>query len=204
MGARLRRNAVEPLASAAVHLGEFPSIRLAGRQFDLVVVSYALTELPDGQLLKAAATLWESCLGALVIVDPGRPCDYQRLMAVRAALIEAGGSVVAPCPHGLTCPLPDADWCHFSVRLPRRRLHRQAKGASLGYEDEKFSYLVVVRPGLERWPVDARVIKPPVLNKFEIALPLCTPNGLEEKRVARRQPDAFKAVRKLEWGDAIE
>jgi ribosomal protein RSM22 (predicted rRNA methylase) len=204
IGARLRRNAAEPLASAEAILGDFVSIPLTGRQFDLVVVSYALTELPEGQLLKAAATLWENCLGALVIVEPGRPRDYQRLIAVRAALIEAGGSIVAPCPHGLTCPLPDGDWCHFSVRLPRRRLHRQAKGATLGYEDEKFSYLIVARSGLERRPIDARVIKPPALNKFEIALPLCSKDGLEERRVGRREVEAFRAVRKLEWGDAIE
>ena len=36
-----------------------------------------------------------------------------------------------------------ANWCHFAVRLARTSLHRDVKGARLGYEDEKYSFLVV-------------------------------------------------------------
>ena len=203
-GTRLRQGAAPALAEAEVILGELPAAAIGDRRFDLVMASYALTELGDGAAIAAARSLWQRCGGALVIVEPGRPSDYQRLMAVRRALIEAGGSIVAPCPQEGECPLPAGDWCHFSVRLPRRRVHRQAKGASLGYEDEKFSYLVVARPGLGRRPIEARLIKPPVQSKFEIVLPLCGPLGLEGRRVGKRQGEAFKSARKLEWGDAVE
>ena len=173
-----------------------------GRSFDLVTCAYALTELPDTAMLDAATRLWRHCSGALVLVEPGRPRDYQRLMAVRAHLIGRGGAVLAPCPHERECPLVEPDWCHFSVRLARSRDHMRMKGGSLGYEDEKFSYLVVARPGIGTRAV-ARVIKRPEENKFSVTLPLCAEPGLERRVVPSRDRPAFKAARKLDWGDAV-
>jgi ribosomal protein RSM22 (predicted rRNA methylase) len=174
-----------------------------GRRFDLVTCAYALTELGDAATLAAADRLWQHTSGVLVIVEPGRPRDYQRLMAVRARLIEAGGTVLAPCPHDAACPLVAPDWCHFSVRLSRSRDHMRMKGGTLGYEDEKFSYLVVARPGIgERTP--ARVIRPPEENKFSVSLPLCGPQGVELRVVPSRGRPAFKAAKKLGWGDSFQ
>lgn len=174
-----------------------------GRSFDLVTCAYALTELGDGAVVETAERLWQHTTGVLVIVEPGRPRDYQRLMAVRARLVEQGGTVLAPCPHDKPCPLVAPDWCHFSVRLSRSRDHMRMKGGTLGYEDEKFSYLVVARPGIgTRTP--ARVIRPPAENKFSISLPLCASNGTELRVVASRDKVAFKAARKLGWGDSAE
>jgi ribosomal protein RSM22 (predicted rRNA methylase) len=177
---------------------------LGDRRFDLVVASYALTELPDQRIVAAALALWERCAGVFAIVEPGRPRDYQRLMTIRAALIAAGARVVAPCPHEDACPLPANYWCHFAVRLPRSRAHMQAKGGTLGYEDEKFSYIVVARPDLAGRPAGARLIRPPTIRKFEAVLPLCTPAGLEERVVQKQDAAAFKAARKLGWGDALD
>lgn len=174
-----------------------------GQGFDLVTCAYALTELADAAVLAAAERLWAHTAGVLVIVEPGRPRDYQRLMAVRARLIELGGTVLAPCPHDKPCPLVAPDWCHFSVRLNRSREHMRMKGGTLGYEDEKFSYLVIARPGIGvRTP--ARVIRPPEENKFSVALPLCGPAGTELRVVPSRDKVAFKAARKLAWGDRME
>jgi ribosomal protein RSM22 (predicted rRNA methylase) len=125
-------------------------------------------------------------------------------MLVREALFEAGAEIVAPCPHRLPCPLPADDWCHFSVRLPRSKAHRQAKGGVLGYEDEKYSYLVVARPGLAARPTSARVIRPPVVKKFEVELALCTTVGLAGRAVPKREPADYKAAKKLDWGDALD
>ena len=76
------------------------------------------------------------------------------------------------------------------------------KGGTLGYEDEKFSYLVVARPGIgTRTP--ARVIRPPEENKFSVSLPLCAPSGTELRVVPSRDKVAFKAARKLGWGDSV-
>ena len=93
------------------------------RRFDLVTCAYALTELGDGAEIETAQRLWAHTSGVLVIVEPGRPRAYQRLMGVRARLAELGGTILAPCPHDQPCPLAAPDWCHFSVRLSRSREH---------------------------------------------------------------------------------
>ena len=82
-----------------------------------------------------------------MIVEPGTPAGYERILAARARLIELGRVIVAPCPHQAACPMPPGkDWCHFGARVNRSALHRRVKDADLSYEDEKFSYVVAVRP----------------------------------------------------------
>lgn len=173
-----------------------------GQTFPLVTCAYALTELNDDELLAAAQRLWKHCDGVLAIIEPGRPRDYERLMQVRELLIGQGASVLAPCPHERVCPLVEPDWCHFSVRLNRSRDHMRMKGGTLGYEDEKFSYLILTRPGIgERASV--RVIRRPEENKFSVTLPLCAEAGLEQRVVPSRDKAAFKLAKKLDWGDAL-
>ena len=172
------------------------------RSFELVTCAYALTEMGDTAVVAAAERLWRHTSGILVIVEPGRPRDYQRLMAVRAHFVDLGGTILAPCPHNAACPLVAPDWCHFSVRLNRSREHMRMKGGTLGYEDEKFSYLVVARPGIGS-RASARVIRPPDENKFSVSLPLCTPHGTELRVVPSRDKVAFKAAKKLSWGDSV-
>ncbi len=185
----------------AVREGELGRFEL-GRRFPLVTCAYALTELGDAELLAAADRLWAHCGGVLLIVEPGRPRDYQRLMRVRDRLIAAGGEVLAPCPHERACPLPEPDWCHFSVRLSRSREHMRLKGGTLGYEDEKYSYLVVSQPGVGRRAA-GRVLRSPDENKFSVTLSVCAESGLERRVMASRDKAAFKAAKKLDWGDAI-
>ena len=152
--------------------------------------------------MKVAEGLWARTAGVLVIVEPGRPRDYQRLMLVRERLVSLGGDLLAPCPHNRPCPLVAPDWCHFSQRLARTKDHMRLKGASLGYEDEKFSYLVLARPGIGA-SASGRVIKPTAENKFSVTLELCAEAGLEQRVVPSRDKPAFKAAKKLDWGDAL-
>lgn len=169
---------------------------------DLVVAGYALTEIPDADLGAVAASLWSSTQGALVIVEPGTPRDYTRLMGVRAALIAAGAELLAPCPHECACPLIAPDWCHFAVRLERTRDHRVLKAADAPFEDEKFSYLIAARPGVGT-RAKGRVIKPVARSKFDAALEVCGRDGLETRKIAKRNKTAFREARHLEWGDAV-
>lgn len=96
---------------------------------DLVTVSYVLNELTDGDrgaLVAEAARAGQ----AVVIVEPGTPDGYQRVIEARDVLIGAGLRVAAPCPHSGACPIePGTDWCHFAARVSRSSLHRQVKGA---------------------------------------------------------------------------
>lgn len=87
----------------------------------------------------------------MVLIEPGTPEGYLRIREARGQLIDAGMTVAAPCPHDGTCPIEvGQDWCHFSARVSRSSLHRQVKGGSLPYEDEKFSYVAATR-----FPVEA-------------------------------------------------
>jgi ribosomal protein RSM22 (predicted rRNA methylase) len=112
---------------------------------DLVTLAYALNELALQVRQPVLQRLWQMTADTLVIVEPGTPAGWQRIVAARAELIEAGAHVLAPCPHAHACPLEPPDWCHFAERVARSRLHRLAKDAELPWEDEKFSYVAVSR-----------------------------------------------------------
>jgi ribosomal protein RSM22 (predicted rRNA methylase) len=169
---------------------------------DLVLAGYALTEVADAELGAVAAWLWAVTKGALVVVEPGTPRDYQRLMGVRAALIGAGAELLAPCAHECACPLVAPDWCHFAVRVERSRDHRVLKAADAPFEDEKFSYLVMARPGVGA-KAAGRLIKPVRRSKYDATLEVCGPVGIETRVVAKRDKGGFRGVRHVEWGDTV-
>lgn len=171
---------------------------------DLVVASYALAEIPPAKQALTVAALWASTEGLLVIVEPGTPAGYARIIAARETLIAAGGTVLAPCPHQQACPLVAPDWCHFSQRLARSRDHRLAKGAQAPFEDEKFSYLVAARPSVPALAPTPRVLAPPHMSKPGVDLKLCTLEGRAELGfVPRRDKRAYAVARRLDWGDAL-
>jgi len=171
---------------------------------DLVIASYALAEIAPDRQASIVSELWNACEGMLALVEPGTPAGHARILAVRNALIAAGATVVAPCPHAEACPLIGEDWCHFSVRLPRSRDHRLAKGAEVPFEDERFSYLVAARPGIAAIPPRPRVLAPPRVGKPGIALKLCGVDGAVEQRlISKRDKPAYAATRRLGWGDVL-
>ena len=92
------------------------------------------------------------------------------------------------------------DWCHFSQRVERTSQHRQLKGGALGYEDEKFSYLVAGKADAS--PTAARIVRHPGKHSGHVQLVLCTSQGqIENRTVTRSSKDAYKLARKAEWGD---
>lgn len=169
---------------------------------DLVTASYVLAELPERTAAQTALGLWAAAAQMLVLVEPGTPAGFARIRAARAALIEAGGHVAAPCTHDNVCPMHGNDWCHFSERLQRSRDHMIAKGARVPFEDERYSYVAVSRVPVTPLAA-ARIIKPVMESKPGITLPLCDASGLRDQFVARREKDAFRAIRKKEWGDLL-
>lgn len=167
---------------------------------DLVTVSYVLKEL-TAQDRAAVVTEAARAAQAVVIVEPGTPDGYARIIAARDALVAAGLRIAAPCPHSAACPIePGADWCHFAARVSRSSLHRQVKGGSLAYEDEKFSYVVATRFPVA--PAPARVIRKPQIRKGQVLLDLCTEDdGLRRDTVTKRHGALYKAARDAAWGD---
>jgi ribosomal protein RSM22 (predicted rRNA methylase) len=170
---------------------------------DLIICGYSLTELEDAAAAQLVTRLWRRTRGALLIAEPGRPADYRRLMVWRRLLVAEGATILAPCPHALDCPLPAEDWCHFSVRLERRKAHRAAKGAALGYEDEKVSYLIAARPDIGA-PAKARVLRRPVQSKVQVQVALCGAAGLVNSSVPSRDKARHSIAKRLDWGDATE
>ena len=172
---------------------------------DLVAVSYALAEITRDRQDSVIGELWSSCEGLLAIAEPGTPAGYARILAARRALLDLGATILAPCPHETACPLLGDDWCHFSVRLPRSRDHRQAKGAEVPFEDERFSYLVAARPAIVTASRRPRILAPPRTSKAGIALKLCCLDGeVEQRVVGKRDKAGYAVARRLGWGDALD
>ncbi len=165
---------------------------------DLVVASYVLAEMPEDQAASVARDLWQNAERALVLVEPGTPDGFARIRSARAALVDAGAHVAAPCTHDRHCPLSEGDWCHFSQRLPRSRDHMLLKDAAVPFEDERYSYVVVMR---ERVVKGARILAPPLETKPGLTFKLCDGSGLRARFVASRDKDDYRRVRKLGWGD---
>lgn len=166
---------------------------------DLVTLAYVLNELAPELRSPVLQRLWRATADTLVIVEPGTPGGWQRILAARRQLIADGAHVIAPCPHGLACPLEPPDWCHFAQRLARSRLHRQAKSADVPWEDEKFSYVAVSRAPA---PLAApRIIARPRRASGLVTLKLCRPDGSAgEQPISRRDGALYKHARRGDWG----
>lgn len=169
---------------------------------DIVLLSYVLNEIPESDLDKTLEKLWDATKQALIIVEPGTPAGYALILKIREKLLQSGARIAAPCPHDLDCPLKDTSlWCHMSTRIERTALHRKIKAdATLGYEDEKFSYIIATRLPAAR-PA-ARLIGHPHGQKL-VSLELCEETGKATTRVLSKRDEDYKAAKKLEWGDGI-
>jgi len=168
---------------------------------DLVVANYLVGEMGEPERAALADLLWKRTRDTLVIVEPGTPAGYTRILALRAQLIAQGAHVAAPCPHDAECPLAAPDWCHFTQRLPRSRAHKALKDAELPFEDEKFAYVALTRAPIARRP--ARVLAQPEVTKIEVTAKLCTLDGLVLAKVRRRAKADYARARRWRWGDAV-
>ena len=168
---------------------------------DLVVASYMIGEIGDAERKALADLMWAKTRDTLLIVEPGTPAGYGRIIALRGQLIASGAHVAAPCPHDGKCPIAAPDWCHFTQRLPRLRAHKQIKEAELPFEDEKFSYVALTRAPVSQHP--ARVLAQPVVGKVEVTAKLCTASGLVIAKLPRRAKADYARARRWRWGDAV-
>lgn len=169
---------------------------------DLVICSYSLGEIEEEAGHKILQAAWQATRGALVIIEPGTTKGFELIRRVRAALIEAGGFIIAPCPHEHACPMGGGDWCHFAARFERSSLHRRLKAGQLGYEDEKYSYVALAKQPLA--PVHARILRHPLRHAGHTQLQLCAADGLQAITVTRRDKERWRRARKADWGEEWE
>jgi len=172
------------------------------KRADLVTMAYVLDELEPKTIGPLVSRLWSLAV-TLIIVEPGTPAGWRRILGVRQQLIEAGAHIVAPCPHARACPLLEPDWCHFARRVARSRIHRLAKSADAPFEDEKYIFVAATRLPVPGQP--ARVLAPPRQSKGRVELKLCQPDGQsKEVLVSKRNGDAYRVARRIDWGDSFE
>ncbi|MFG1813888.1 small ribosomal subunit Rsm22 family protein [Kribbella sp. NPDC049174] len=170
------------------------------RRVDLITIAYVLNELSDATRHRLITTVAETA-DTVVIVEPGTPRGFHRILDVRRQLLQHGMTIAAPCPHQHACPLTTSDWCHFAVRLPRTELHRLAKEGTRNYEDEKFTYLVATRAPVQ--PAAARIITRPTRPKGQVVLDLCVATGARQRLiVSKASKEVYREARSADWGDA--
>ncbi len=167
---------------------------------DLVVASYVVGEVAGHERAALVDLMWERTGDMLLVVEPGTPAGYARIIELRAQLIAKGAHVLAPCPHDNACPLIAPDWCHFAQRLPRSRDHMILKKADVPFEDEKFSYVALARTPAKT--PTARVIASPHVGKVAVDAKLCTADGVTQASIPRRDKVAYASARRWRWGDA--
>ena len=168
---------------------------------DLVVASYVLNEMTDAGRKKTAEKLWNAAKMLLLLVEPGTPAGFSHLREARQTLLECGAHIAAPCPCEADCPKTQDDWCHFSCRVGRSRLHRQLKGGEAPYEDEKFIYMALTREGSRC--TGARVLRHPQVRGGHVMLEVCTADGIRDIKLSKKDGERYKQARKAKSGEQI-
>jgi len=169
---------------------------------DLIIASYSFQELSEQRQISLVRELYSNTKQALVIIEPGTPRGFANIKALREILIQEGAHIIAPCTHESACPLTGTNWCHFSARLQRHEYHRRLKSASMGYEDEKYSYLIVSRNPAPK--LYARVLRSPQKRTGHLILDLCSEAQQKSEIVARSQKSLYREAKKLVWGSRWE
>jgi ribosomal protein RSM22 (predicted rRNA methylase) len=171
-------------------------------QFDLVVLGHVLNELDAEAQRQVVAAAWQRTAGLLLIVEPGSSAAFDVVRAARDQLIGVGAHTIAPCAHDRPCPLQN-DWCHFPQRLKRPAFQRRAREAPSEWEDAKFAYAAMARFAPQA-PIWGRVIREPTSNKAYAEALISSIGGVARYRGLKRQREAFRQIKQLEWGAALE
>lgn len=168
---------------------------------DLVIASYVINELAESDREEAVKKLWQSAGRMLLLVEPGTPAGFAVLKKAREILLDAGAHIAAPCPHETACRLAADDWCHFTCRLQRSRLHKELKDGDAPFEDEKYTYMAFVREETEH--VKARILRHPYIEKGRVTLEVCGESENKTLRITKKDGKLFKTARKAKCGDGI-
>ena len=166
---------------------------------DLCVFSYTLCECDDS--LVCLSDLVERS-NMVLIIEPGTPSGFKNIIQARDILIEKGFGTIAPCTvSDGSCPLSDSesDWCHFVERVDRSRIQRHLKNGVLGYEYEKYSYLL-----MSKHPIHTngkRIISRPDYTKHSVSFDICSEERSHVVVTKRENKDKFKILRKSIRGD---
>jgi ribosomal protein RSM22 (predicted rRNA methylase) len=172
-------------------------------RYELVVAAYVMRELPERLAGEVTSRLWNACSGMLVIVEPGTPRAFQRVLRCRQELCAHNAIIAAPCPASDPSPMQGPDWCHFAVRLPRTRNRMRARNAPVAYEDEKFSYVPAAREDVVLATSPPRIIAPALSGKADLKFRVCTGDRIVEAGVPRRDHAVYRQSTRKRWGGTL-
>ena len=192
---------LSPSSHATWERGDFTKLHEVPKG-DLFLFSYSLGEIDTSLYRDLLQRFYDAVEEEIVIIEPGTPAGFKKIRLMRTLFIEMGGSIVAPCPHREKCPMEGGNWCHFSQRLPRSPWHRLLKGGNLGYEDEKFSYLIISKKPFRQ--AKKRILRTPEKRPGHINFELCTKSGIQKKTISKKEKENYKKSKKLKWGDLID
>ena len=137
------------------------------------------------------------------MIEPGTPNSYQKMMQDRDNLLAKGFHLVLPCPHSEKCGLEN-DYCNFTVRVNRTKLSKNIKDGVLGYEDEKYFYLIFAKDN-NFFHCNSMVLRKPIFAKNHIELKLCNKNGEVGKCVVtKNNKKQYSQVKKIKHGDILD
>lgn len=169
---------------------------------DLVIESYMLNELTENETIKILDLMAEKTRKYLVIVEPGTPKSYEKMMIFRDYLLSKGLNLILPCPHSDKCGLEN-DYCNFSVRVPRSKLVRQVKSGALNYEDEKYFYLIFSKE-LKDKNYNSTILRRPIYRKGCVDLKLCNSDETVKSRtITKSDKQNYKAAKDFKHGDNV-
>lgn len=173
----------------------------ADRHADLVMSSYMINEIKLQDRENVFDRLWNMADKMLLIVEPGTKEGFEVISHAREYFLAGGMHIAAPCTHENKCGLDKDDWCHFSVRVARSRIHKLIKEADVPYEDEKFSYIAIVKDDVTSDGM--RILRHPDIRKGNIGLRVCDSQGIRNTIITKKDGELFKKARKSSAGDLI-
>jgi len=171
--------------------------------FDFVVASYMINELPKNEIRNAMEKLWKATGQVLLILEPGTPNGFSNIKLLRELMLKNGASIIAPCTHEQECPLPESDWCQFSCRVQRSKVHKKLKDGSSPFEDEKYSYIAFSKKMCEREKY--RILRHPIINKGYIEFKLCSEEAkIKSIKLSKKDGTTYKDSKKKSAGDSLD
>ncbi len=171
--------------------------------YDLTLMSYVTNELTKKDI-EAVINKWQKSKNSKVIVfiEPGTTYGFDKILFIRNLILKKKLNIIAPCPNLLKCPMTKNDWCHFSLRLKRSKYHKYIKDSKLGYEDEKYSYLIISKKPSKKYI--SRTLRHPIKTKGNFELTLCKKGKVQKENVTKKETNKYKIARKIKWGDIFE
>eukprot|EP00906_Rhabdomonas_costata_P035654 RCo050093 len=134
------------------------------RQYDLVTCAYSLGDLhSEAMQREVVLSLWRSCSGVLVIVEPATAAGFSLVLKARNWLLDCSATernkvpvILAPCAHSQACPMQRLGRiCSSSVHYVRKKNDFSRIMGDAGPAEERFAYVVFRRANCDRLPLPA-------------------------------------------------